>query len=339
MANFNQNKDNILYQLKASDYNIRLSTKLLQGIETRLKKLIIFIDRNKKNVRSLVSEQEQLKKQYAARLVDAYKTPPITQLDILFNAKTVDEYLRFTKYREVIDSEETRLLKELATKQRKTEAAQKSLQRDINKQVAEKEKQKKQLLKLAADKKKQKSLFKSISSSISKTKKAISEKEKSRLNMRRMIKDLTTSSKVRSNKFIPNKKFSKNKGKFPWPVKGKVTRRFGKIKHPKFAIYEQNDGIDISARKGSIVSNLHEGVVLNVFYQLGAGNTIIIDHGYEIFTVYTHLEDIVVKVNQHISSGAAIGTVGNSGTIDGKAKLHFEIWVKNKAVNPAKWLR
>lgn len=77
----------------------------------------------------------------------------------------------------------------------------------------------------------------------------------------------------------------------------------------------------------------------NVFYQLGSGNTVIIDHGYGYFTVFAHLDDIVVKNNQLVQANEPIGTVGNSGTLDGKSKLHFEIWVNNQPINPVKWLR
>lgn len=339
MARFSQNKDDILYQLKASDYNIRLSKKQLQGIETRLKKLTIFISRNRKNIKQIEKEQKALRDAFAARLNSAYKHPPISSLDVLLNATSVDQYFRHQKYREVLEAEDKRLLKELAKKQRKLESAQKSLNRDLSRQKSEKEAQRKNLATLSDQQKKQKQIFARISSSISETKKAIKEKEKARTEARKLIASLTAASATVTKNYKLSKTFTKNKGKFQWPVKGKITRRFGKIKHPKFAIYEQNDGIDISARQGSIVANIHEGVITNVFYQLGAGNTIIIDHGYGTFTVYTHLEDIVVKANQLVQAGDAIGTVGNSGTIDGKAKLHFEIWVNNKAVNPVKWLR
>jgi septal ring factor EnvC (AmiA/AmiB activator) len=339
IANFVQDKNDLLYQLKASDYNIRLSNKVILGIETRLKKLSIFIDTNRKKIKKIQGEQKGIKKQFADRLVSSYKNPPITLIDMLYNAKSVDQLMRHMKYKEILDEEEERLITRLEIKQRQLESAQKDLNRDLVRQKNEESAQKANLEKLRKEQDEQKKLMSSIAKSITKTQKAIDEKEKSRKETRRLIANLSKASAKTAANYNLSKTFSKNKGKFSWPVSGKVVRRFGKIKHSKYNIYEQNDGIDIASSKGSIVNNIHEGVVTNVFYQLGSGNTVIIDHGYGYFTVFAHLDDIVVKNNQLVQANEPIGTVGNSGTLDGKSKLHFEIWVNNQPINPVKWLR
>ncbi len=339
IANFVQDKNDLLYQLKASDYNIRLSNKVILGIETRLKKLSIFIDANRKKIKKIQGEQKGIKKPFADRLVSSYKTPPITLIDMLYNAKSVDQLMRHMKYKEILDEEEERLITRLELKQRQLESAQKDLNRDLVRQKNEESAQKANLEKLRKEQDEQKKLMSSIAKSITQTQKAIDEKEKSRKETRRLISNLSKASAKTAVNYNLSKTFSKNKGKFSWPVSGKVVRRFGKIKHSKYNIYEQNDGIDIASSKGSIVNNIHEGVVTNVFYQLGSGNTVIIDHGYGYFTVFAHLDDIVVKNNQLVQANEPIGTVGNSGTLDGKSKLHFEIWVNNQPINPVKWLR
>ena len=70
----------------------------------------------------------------------------------------------------------------------------------------------------------------------------------------------------------------------------------------------------------------------------GFGNTVIVDHNNGYYTVYAHLDEIAVKKFQILQAGSVIGTVGDSGSLEG-AKLHFEIYANNEPQNPTRWLK
>ena len=115
------------------------------------------------------------------------------------------------------------------------------------------------------------------------------------------------------------------------PVQGRVVRGFKPGKNG-------NDGINISAPKGTPVMASNNGVVAHAGNQLrGFGNVILIKHDNEIMSVYAHLNEVTVKRGDSIKSGQKIGTVGKTGTVK-EPQLHFEIRKGATPVDPYKYL-
>ncbi len=132
--------------------------------------------------------------------------------------------------------------------------------------------------------------------------------------------------------------FTKNKGKLNWPVAGNILHKFGRFRNPKLKTILNNTGIDIKATRGGSVRCIFPGVVSLITYMSGFGNTVIVDHNDSYYSVYAHLDQINVNQGQFIEDGSVIGTVGETGSLEG-AKLHFEIYGNNKPLNPLTWLR
>ena len=65
---------------------------------------------------------------------------------------------------------------------------------------------------------------------------------------------------------------------------------------------------------------------------------VIIDHGSGSVTVSGYLDELLVDVEEQISGGETIGTVGQTGTLS-EPGLYFEIRKDGKAVDPERWLR
>jgi murein DD-endopeptidase MepM/ murein hydrolase activator NlpD len=63
-----------------------------------------------------------------------------------------------------------------------------------------------------------------------------------------------------------------------------------------------------------------------------SGNTIVIDHGYGIYTLYAHLSEMEVKVGDTVESNAEIGEVGATGRVTGP-HLHWGLTVQHARVN------
>ena len=64
-----------------------------------------------------------------------------------------------------------------------------------------------------------------------------------------------------------------------------------------------------------------------------SGKTILIDHGFGIFSSYSHLNKINVKENQQVKSGDLIGEIGSTGRSTGP-HLHFGVMKNNAWVDP-----
>ncbi|UCD70470.1 MAG: peptidoglycan DD-metalloendopeptidase family protein [Syntrophobacterales bacterium] len=124
------------------------------------------------------------------------------------------------------------------------------------------------------------------------------------------------------------KKIAWAKGRFIWPVRGKVTQEFGMhgtMKH---------DGINISAALGTPIKASNSGKVLYSGNEIkGFGNIVIIKHAQGFITVYAHNEINYVAEGEKVGRGQIIGRVGNTGRANGP-HLHFEIRMNNRAINP-----
>jgi len=108
------------------------------------------------------------------------------------------------------------------------------------------------------------------------------------------------------------------KNQFIMPVEGIISGVYGSQRilngKPKWPHY----GIDIAAKKGTMIKSSGSGIVTmaedDLYY---TGGTIIMDHGHGISTIYSHLENVMVSVGDKINQGDIIGTVGKSGRATG----------------------
>lgn len=132
---------------------------------------------------------------------------------------------------------------------------------------------------------------------------------------------------------IPDAPPRSGNGKFMWPVEGKVISSFG----PK-ADGLHNDGINISAPKGTPVRAAENGVVVYSGSELkGYGNLVLVRHADQWMTAYAHLDKSLVKKGDTIKRGQSIGTVGSTGQVD-TPQLHFEVRRGTDAKNPQVYL-
>lgn len=98
-------------------------------------------------------------------------------------------------------------------------------------------------------------------------------------------------------------------------------------------------GLDLGYCKGTDVYAPAKGTVVAVLPdQVVRGNTIVIDHGLGIYSIYMHLAGFHVTEGETVSPGQLIGIIGTTGRSTGP-HLHFEVDIQGTPVNPLTWLR
>jgi murein DD-endopeptidase MepM/ murein hydrolase activator NlpD len=122
-----------------------------------------------------------------------------------------------------------------------------------------------------------------------------------------------------------------------WPVRGGVNSEFGRRLSPWTGAPEFHSGIDISSDRGTPVKAPAPGTVVFAGSQAEYGNTVILDHGNDIKSLYGHLQKVQVVLGQRVERGQVIALSGNTGKSSGP-HLHYEILVKGQAVNPRGYL-
>lgn len=112
-------------------------------------------------------------------------------------------------------------------------------------------------------------------------------------------------------------------GPFALPCKGRITTEFGEYRtvNGNLTSYRHN-GLDIAAPKGTPVHAAGAGQVVCSRAFIMMGNTVIIDHGQGLFSVYLHLDTLGVEKDAFVEKSQAIGSVGSTGFSTG-AHLHF----------------
>lgn len=350
-------------QQKTSEQSLILLNKqasyrdqLIKSFSQEIRELDRNIKANNQDIESLNEELDELKAEYAHLVQQAYKNrDSYDNLMFIFSANSFNQAYKRIKFIQQYTSYRQKQAEAIKLKSNDLVA--------LNELLEAKKQQKKVL---AEEKNKEKNnLNKDISSS-KKTlanlqqnekelKKQLKEQVKQRQKLNKAI-DRIIAEEIRKSKdtnsgnfeLTPeakelSSKFSKNKGKLPWPTeKGIITGTFGVHNHPVLpGIKVENNGIDITTEKGSGVRAVFTGSVSAVLDFQHMGKAVIINHG-AYRTVYSNLNDVFVEQDQQIETKQLIGTVLTNKQ-SGKTEAHFEIlYINNKGdfvkQNPSIWV-
>jgi len=118
------------------------------------------------------------------------------------------------------------------------------------------------------------------------------------------------------------------------PVEGFLTTHFQK---GGWFVARTHYGIDIAAKKGSVIRAAGAGIVLIADWTPDFGNVVLISHGRGVFSYYAHAMRLLVSQGFKVKRGQPIALLGSSG-ISSAPHLHFEIWKDGKPLDPEKIL-
>ncbi len=334
-----------LEQIKVLDQEIALLTKsyILLNKEVGLLSKKIEITRNQLQVNR--KKLRSLKDQYLNRVVHLYKHGKVQNIELLLDAGSINEALVRYKYLQFFNEQEKLVIQKIQNRVETIQNLEQQLSLDHqNQRNALKEKERQQVKSLAR-KNEKKVMVERLRWNSQNLNKQLKSAEEEYQKLYEIIVALERQRRLREESGEPQpeltlnlKDIRKNKGKLPWPVKGKILHKYGKQKDTRLKTTINNTGIDIRAEAGTEVTAVFIGLVSEVTYLSGFGNTVILDHGNGYYTVYAHLDEFFVEPDVVVNAGEVIGLVGDSGSLEG-AKLHFAIFANQTTENPQGWLR
>jgi septal ring factor EnvC (AmiA/AmiB activator) len=127
---------------------------------------------------------------------------------------------------------------------------------------------------------------------------------------------------------------------WPMPTNKYVASEYGNRIHPIYKVWKMHTGVDIGSKWNEHIVAAGDGTVIYVGARGGYGNTIIIDHGDGITTLYAHINSrgFMVKNGQKVKAGDVIAKAGMTGTATGP-HLHFEVRKNGATQNPLKYVK
>ncbi|MFQ5604234.1 MAG: murein hydrolase activator EnvC family protein [bacterium] len=325
-----------LYLLTNLDLEIDLTQSFIQSLKKEQKKKEKQITKIEQNLKTTQEELNRLKDILKKRLVYFYKYGRMKDLELLLTARSINKGLLWLEYQKRMSQQDFRNYQKIKEKQ-----AQITVDKNLlTIELAEKRKLLKTKIReeqnLKNKKAERQKILRKIQKDTAFLKQELQAKEKAAEDIQKLIAQLEAAAAT-ERLIDPGTPFAELKGKMLWPVRGKVITRFGKYRHPELKTVTENLGIDIQAEMGTPIQAVASGKVTVITWQRGRGNLIIISHYGGFYSVYTHLEAILVDMFDEVTLGQIIGKVGESGSLRGPM-LHFELWQGQQKLNPENWL-
>ena len=315
------------------DLDMRLSEAQIDidNTEKEILDVLMEIDDAREKLEEAEEKRQSLNERASDRLRFIYENGELDPLEIAGECGSISDYARYRQYAEDIMKYDAELLEELKANE---ECLREELERIEERSEA----------KTALEKFKTEKEFEM----------AVMYEEKNRLleeyrqDAKRAEKELAELEEAADKVYDIIVNIEKNKefvdtytgGKLEWPVEGRYYVSSGYVGRisPVGNGYEFHTGIDIPAPEGYEIRAAEDGTVINAGWINGYGNTVIIDHGGGISTLYAHNSSVEVENGQSVHRGDVIALCGSTGYATG-SHCHFEVRVNGEHTDPWEYLK
>lgn len=269
---------------------------------------------------------EQQKELFRTRIRVMYENSNTSYVETLVEAKSISDFLQRLELISIISKNDKQLIaqinsskKDIEYKKQKVEDEKLALQKKAKEKIVAINTL--QVSRASADEKERK-----IKSKLDQL-----EQEEDELN--RISDELTDQIKNYQSKG----KYAGGTMTWPVPSSSEISSGYGNRLHPILKKYRMHTGIDISASSGKSIVAANNGTVKYSGWQSGYGNTVIIDHGGGITTLYAHCSKLLVSVGDSVKAGDVIAKVGSTGLSTGP-HLHFEVRKDGATTDPTNYV-
>ncbi|GHN00453.1 peptidase M23 [Cytophagales bacterium WSM2-2] len=352
-----QEKKTTIGELSALNKRIDQQESLIVSIKSEVNLLDADIEEDNQIIEALEKDVSNLKEEYSSMLFAAQKASGKTdKLMLLFASESFDQLLMRLKYMSQYGKarkEQTAAIEKtqtiLSNQVKQTEAKRNEKQNLLNDELKQSER-------LTGLKQQQRKVVRSLEKEEKRLRRELEETRKAVNELDNMIAKVIKEELERLAREAKNRDkdkvkevasaleavtlsttFEENKKKFPWPVSGFVSQKFGKQTHPVLKGIEiQSDGINIQTKQSEPVHAVFNGEVSLIGFVQLYGNVIILSHG-DYRTVYCGLKDVFVKKGQKVTTSDEIGRVRTRP--DGVSELHFRLVKNTDDLDPEQWLK
>ncbi|KUG03861.1 membrane protein [hydrocarbon metagenome] len=318
----------IMGQLQNLEQSIADKEQEIKTLAFRIGELEKDISKTEEEIR--VSEEElQVQIDYLCeRLVYMYEDGmDVSYLEVLFSATNIKDFLTRYDLLQYVVQQDMDLIDSINKHKRALDIKKSDLEIQQRELVSMREVQESQRSELAAQSSQKQELLDNVRLEKSSYEKALEELERTSRELEELIRRSQTGEKLGT-------------GIYTWPTPGysTITSPYGMRYHPILKTRKLHTGVDIGAPSGAKIVAADTGKVIYVGWQGGYGQTIIVDHGAGMSTLYAHQSKFAVSSGETVVKGQVIGYVGSTGWSTGP-HLHFEVRINGNCTDPMGYIR
>lgn len=324
-------------EIRAMDDVVNAAQRELDEAQSDLDDVTARLEASQKALEEATKRREQQFETFSGRMVFFYENSQLSYLDILLGSDSFSDMIRRMQYIEDIMSYDNNMLTQLTETQNEI--------KETTERIKEEKEQSEYLLGVAQEKmdslnaivKEKENLIASYAQDEAKYNQLISSNEKASQEASRLINQLLAEQSSSKSSFVYTG------GQLNWPVpsrapsssslsSGYVTRD-----RPIGNGSEFHTGYDIPASYGSAVVAAEAGTVIYAGWMSGYGNTVMINHGGGLVTLYGHNSSLTVSKGDTVTRGQQVAKIGSTGNSTGN-HCHFEVRVNGSHTSPEPYL-
>jgi septal ring factor EnvC (AmiA/AmiB activator) len=321
----------ILEEIEVLDTKLSSQKNKVADLKDKTEHQQALIDREEKALSTIRTDKDLVERHLKKRITAYYTMGHIGLLNVTFSTKTLPELLSFhDSFNSLIkyDQEVITVYRETIKELERAKAAL-SLEKTVLEEFIVQAQSEEALLE--ATKTEKRSLLTHIRTQVRLHKQAIDEMQEASQNLADSIVSIKSKNETYEEGFFTNK------GNLPPPVDGTIITLFLQEKTNKLGISRKSMGIELQAASDTKIIAVSGGDVIYAGYLRGYGNTVIIHHGLQYYTVTSRMEKILVKQGQKVKINDTIGITGDTMTLFDEG-LYFEIRHGKESLDPLLWL-
>ncbi len=322
-------KESVRKDIQQVDHQIINIEDRILKLTTQLDEKQIQLEKSEKELEDAIVKKDQQYNATKKRMVQMYKNKDIGYIQVVFSSHNFWEAINRLEYIKRISKQDNELIESY---QEHVEII------DHQKAAIEEEKAELSLLhkeqitkkgELASARSKKDKALVQLAGQEQKLQAEIKEMQEISKKLEQEIKRLTEQSKI---------KYAG--GAFAWPVPGNylISSDYNPRNNPISGKYEFHAGIDIPAPYGTKVVAAADGIVISSGWINGYGNTVMVNHGSGLVSLYAHNSSLSVSVGQTVKKGQTVAGIGSTGYSTGN-HCHFEVRKNGAHINPWNYIK
>lgn len=321
-------------QLQQIEKKVAVASKKLRQVKMDLANTSTRLDLLKSRQKKLKKQKQNQKQVLGNQLRSAYGTGDEEYLKLILNQEDPQELSRMLGYFSYLNKARSRQIKALTDTLEKLAKNAKQIEQQSDKLTRLLKQRQARIEQLSSLQKQQQKIAGRWQQRVQSTNKKLANLKINEKELQAILDAVRKAIEV----FMPGESLQglgKLKRKLRWPVRGKITSKFGHLRSRGKLKWH---GVFIQSQQGKAVHAISSGRVVFSDWLRGYGLLLILDHGDNYLTLYGHNQTLLKQTGDWVEPGEVISLVGNTGGQE-KMGLYFEMRHKNKPVNPAIWCR